>query len=217
MGSLPIKGLPRTHHLRLSQLEKSHASITPEGTEFHIGKIEMVANTGTYLDSPFHRFTDFADLSQLNLEQTAHLEGVLVRIPAEHERVIDATHTSSGLDVRGKAVLVHTGWSRHWNTNRYFEDHPFLTAEAARIFSRTLAQTLVGIDSYNIDDTDDGVPPGTYHFTRREHLDRRTHAWPGTDSRSVIRSVSTRYQSRSRTLAHFQCGLSRWLNKERSP
>jgi kynurenine formamidase len=120
-----------------------------DGSSFHIGRIDMVANTGTYLDCPFHRYADGADLAALELEQLAGLEGVLVRQP--DRMTIDAADLA-GVDVRGKAVLFHTGWDRHWRTEAYFENHPFLTGEAAQLLVEGGAK-LVGIDSHNIDDT----------------------------------------------------------------
>jgi kynurenine formamidase len=155
-GLITYKGLPAPIICDFLSREDSRQHYA-EGTEFHIGKIEMVANTGTYLDSPFHRFADGADLSQLDLAQMAHLEGVLVRIPPTNGRAINAAHFA-GRDVRGKAVLVHTGWARHWITDQYFEGHPFLTADAAAALNEGGA-ALVGIDSYNIDDTNDGYRP----------------------------------------------------------
>ena len=135
------------------------------GTEFHIGKIEMVANTGTYLDSPFHRYADGKDLSQLPLESVADLDAIVVRAPDESGRSIDAG-AFRGLDLRGKAVLVHTGWSRHWRTDQYFEGHSFLTAEAAALL-RDEGAALVGIDSLNIDDNSSGERP--VHSTLLRH------------------------------------------------
>ena len=155
-GLITYKGLPAPIICDFLTREESRQHYAGD-TAFHIGKIEMVANTGTYLDSPFHRFADGADLSQLDLAQMAHLEGVLVRIPSAEERAIDATHFV-GLDVRGKAVLVHTGWAQHWKSDQYFEGHPFLTADAAN-FLKEGGAALVGIDSYNIDDTNDGYRP----------------------------------------------------------
>jgi arylformamidase len=154
-GVITYKGLPAPIICDYLSREESRTRYA-EGTEFHIGKIEMVANTGTYLDSPFHRYADGRDLSQLDLEQLAHLEGVLIRIdPAQ--RVIDAS-CFAGIDVRGKAVLVHTGWSRHWKTDQYFEGHPFLTEDAA-VHLRDAGAALVGIDSLNIDNTSTGHRP----------------------------------------------------------
>ncbi|HLF20774.1 MAG TPA: cyclase family protein [Bacteroidota bacterium] len=125
------------------------------GTEFQIGKIEMVANTGTYVDAPFHRFADGKDLSQLDLSSLADLEGLVVL--AQNTRSIDFERFR-GLDLAGKAVLVHTGWDRHWRTDQYFEGHPFLTRRAAQYLADSNVK-LVGIDSLNIDDTNDGTRP----------------------------------------------------------
>lgn len=126
------------------------------GTEFHIGKIEMVSNTGTYVDSPFHRYPDGKDLSELPLSKLANLEGIVIRASAHH-RSLDASFFQE-VNVAGKAVLVHTGWSRNWNSDSYFDGHPFLTEDAA-IYLRKAGAFLVGIDSLNIDDTADGRRP----------------------------------------------------------
>lgn len=128
-----------------------------EGTEFNIGKIEMVANTGTYLDSPYHRFREGADLSELELASLADLEGLVVRTMQRASRAIGVEWFEER-PVEGKAVLVHTGWDRHWRTDQYFEGHPFLTKDAAEHLAERGAK-LVGIDSLNIDDTDDGARP----------------------------------------------------------
>jgi len=122
-----------------------------DGSSFQIGRIDMVANTGTYLDSPFHRYADGIDLADLSLSSLAGLPGLVVRRPWENEIETDATHFE-GLDVRGKAVLVHSGWDRHWRTQRYGMNHSFLTAAAADWLIENGAM-LVGIDSNNIDDT----------------------------------------------------------------
>ena len=128
-----------------------------EGTEFHIGKIEMVANTGTYLDSPFHRYADGADLSQLSLSSIANIEGVVIRADDLVRQAIEAS-VFRNVDVRDKAVLVHTGWDMYWGTEQYFVGHPFLTGEAARFLADSGAK-LVGIDSLNIDDILDTARP----------------------------------------------------------
>jgi kynurenine formamidase len=151
-GMITYKGLPAPIICDFLSREASRAIYAP-GAEFHIGKIEMVANTGTYLDSPFHRFADGADLSQLPLTSLADLDAVVVRVPPENGRAIDAT-CFQGLELRDKAVLVETGWSRHWRTDQYFEGHNYLTEDAARYLAEAGAR-LVGIDSYNIDDTAD--------------------------------------------------------------
>ncbi|MEQ9569051.1 MAG: cyclase family protein, partial [Longimicrobiales bacterium] len=127
-----------------------------EGTEFHIGEIRMVSNTGTYIDTPFHRFPEGIDLADLPLSSVAALEGILVSV-ADGRRVVDVD-VFRHVDVSGKAVLVETGWDRHWGTDRYFENHPYLTGAAAEYLVASGA-SLVGIDSLNIDDTDDPLRP----------------------------------------------------------
>ena len=122
-----------------------------DGSSFQIGRIDMIANTGTYLDAPFHRYEDGADLAGIHLEQMAALPGRVVRQPWENGLAV-GIGKFQGLDVAGKAVLVHTGWDRHWGSEAYFDDHPFLTAEAAAWLVDQGAR-LVGIDSHNIDDT----------------------------------------------------------------
>jgi kynurenine formamidase len=127
------------------------------GVEFQIGKIEMVANTGTYLDSPFHRYAEGKDLSELPLDSLADLDAVVIRIPPGSPRAITQT-AFQGFDLAGKAVLIHTGWDVHWRTTRYLSGHPFLTGEAAGLLLDRRVR-LVGIDSLNIDDTDDTARP----------------------------------------------------------
>ncbi|TRW14165.1 cyclase family protein [Glacieibacterium frigidum] len=122
-----------------------------DGSSFQIGRIDMVANTGTYIDSPFHRFADGTDLAGLDLSRLAGVPAVVVRQSFETGLAVDVA-AFEGLDCRGRAVLVHTGWDRHWRTEAYFENHPFLTAAAARWLVEAGA-TIVGIDSHNIDDT----------------------------------------------------------------
>ncbi len=128
-----------------------------EGTEFQIGKMELVGNTGTYLDSPFHRYAGGKDLSELPLERLANLDAIVIRAAASPRLAISSA-TFRGLDVRGKAVLVQTGWSRHWRTPEYFAGAPFLTEDAARLL-RDEGAALVGIDSLNIDSIDDRYRP----------------------------------------------------------
>ncbi|MGA3024900.1 MAG: cyclase family protein [Bryobacteraceae bacterium] len=136
--------------------EQSRSHYAP-GTEFQIGRIDLVGNTGTYVDAPFHRFAHGKDLSQLPLSSLANLTAVVVRVPPHAGRAIAAA-SFAGLDVRGKAVLVHTGWSRHWRTRQYFEGHPFLTEDAALLL-RDEGAALAGIDSLNIDSIDDPRRP----------------------------------------------------------
>lgn len=154
-GMITYKGLPAPVICDFLSREASREHYAP-GVEFHIGRIDMVANTGTYVDAPFHRYPDGHDLSELPLSSLANLEAVVVRIPPNGRAITAAAFER--LDVTGKAVLVHTGWSRHWRSDGYFEGHPFLTGDAAELLRRRGA-ALVGIDSYNIDDTADGGRP----------------------------------------------------------
>ena len=149
-GMTTYKGLPGPHICDFWERE-STAGNYDDGSTFQISRIDMVANTGTYLDAPFHRYADGKDLSELDLRSLADLPALVVRNPFENGRATDAGHFK-GLDVRGKAVLVHTGWDRHWGTHAYFEDSSFLTAAAADWLAENGA-ALVGIDSHNIDDT----------------------------------------------------------------
>jgi len=154
-GMITYKGLPAPIICDYLSREASREHYAP-GTEFNIGKIEMVANTGTYVDSPFHRFADGLDLSELPLESLVNLDGIIIHA-LETGRAISAK-TFAGFEIQGKAVLIHTGWSRHWRTDQYFEGHPFLTQEAAEFLAGAGA-AIVGIDTYNIDDTNDGTRP----------------------------------------------------------
>src|SRR4030088_3360510 len=124
-GLITYKGLPAPVICDFLSREQSKKHYAP-GTEFQIGKIEMVANTGTYLDSPFHRFEDGQDLSQLELTSLADLNGACVR--HDHKGGIEIGPSAfADLDVKGKAVLLNTGWDANWRTDQYFEGHPFLT------------------------------------------------------------------------------------------
>jgi len=149
-GMTTYKGLPGPHICDFWTREESAANYD-DGSSFQIGKIDMVANTGTYVDSPFHRYADGKDLSELALESLAELDGILVRRPFENGLAVDAD-AFEGLEVRGKAVLVATGWDQHWRTDAYFTNHPFLTEPAASALVEGGA-AFVGIDSHNIDDT----------------------------------------------------------------
>lgn len=154
-GMITYKGLPAPaiqDHLTFEESKKIYA----EGTVFCIKKIEMVANTGTYMDSPFHRYPDGIDLAQLPLSSIADLQGMTITV-SPPTRSIDQD-SFEGINIEGKAVLVCTGWSRHWRTDQYFEGHPYLTSTAAEYLVQNRA-ALVGIDSFNIDDTADRSRP----------------------------------------------------------
>ena len=149
-GMTTYPGLPAPHICDFWTREGSAANYD-DGSSFQIGRIDMVANTGTYLDSPFHRYAEGRDLADLRLSSLADLPAIVVRQPWEDGIAVDAP-AFQGLDLRGKAVLIRTGWDRHWRTERYGENHPFLTAAAAGWLIENGA-ALVGIDSNNIDDT----------------------------------------------------------------
>jgi len=148
------KGMPGPVITDYRSRESSKEFYAP-GTEFHIGRIEMVANTGTYVDAPFHRFPKGKDLSELPLDALADLPGV--RITADRDRAVDV-EALKGRELAGGAVLVHTGWSRYWLSEHYFEAPPFLTTEAAEFLAES-GVALVGIDSMNIDDIHDKSRP----------------------------------------------------------
>jgi kynurenine formamidase len=155
-GMLTYEGLPAPHVCDYLSREASRKLYSP-GTEFQIGRIEMVANTGTYVDSPFHRYADGKDLSELPLTSLANLDCLIARIETTGSRAIDDLPLAAA-DVRGKAVLVHSGWARHWRTESYFEGFPYLTGRLAQ-WLRDAGAVLVGIDSHNIDSTDTGERP----------------------------------------------------------
>ena len=153
-GMITYKGLPAPVISDFLTREDSRTHYDPE-TEFHIAKIDMVANTGTYLDSPFHRYARGKDLAQLDLQTVANVDGIVVRCST---RVI-GDEVLAGVDVKEKAVLFHTGWDAHWRTETYWNgEHPFLTDSAATYLAKGGA-AIVGIDSYNIDSILDGKRP----------------------------------------------------------
>ena len=149
-GLITYKGLPAPIICDYLSRDDSR-QFYEAGTEFQIGKIEMVTNTGTYLDCPFHRFADGDDLSQVGLDAFTDLEGVVIRVPHAETLTITPAHLQ-GHEIRNRAVLIHTGWDEHWNTDTYYTNHPHLSAEAAA-YLRDCTVKLVGIDSHNIDDT----------------------------------------------------------------
>ena len=155
-GLVTYKGLPAPIICDYLSREASRQIYAP-GTEFQIGRIEMVSNTGTYIDCPFHRYAQGKDLSQVHIDAMTDLDALVVRALGHTSRAI-GTDSFRNREICGRAVLVHTGWDRHWNTDQYFEGHPFLTAEAA-LYLRDCGAKLVGIDSFNIDDTADKSRP----------------------------------------------------------
>ncbi len=163
-GLVTYPGLPPariTDHLTREESRGHYA----EGVEFHIGAIEMVANTGTYLDVPAHRFEGAMGLEELPLDRVADVPGVCVDVTGGP---VDARHVPA--DVAGKAVLFHTGWSRHWATPEYGRPgHPYVTEAAVRELVAGGA-AIVGIDSVNIDDTSGGWRPAHSELLARDIL-----------------------------------------------
>jgi kynurenine formamidase len=156
-GMITYPGLPGPEIGAYRTREESRASYAP-GTEFHLGRISMVANTGTYLDTAFHRFADGADLAALPLSASVDLDGLVVRVTGAADRAVDRPALLPH-DVRGRAVLIHTGWDEHWGTERYgAAEHPYLTRSGAEWLVEQGA-ALVGIDSVNIDDIADTTRP----------------------------------------------------------
>jgi arylformamidase len=155
-GTVTHRGLPPPVICDYLSREASRSRYAA-GTEFHIARIEMVANTGTYVDCPFHRFADGQDFTQIALDRFADLEAIVVRTDHGRSPAIGAD-AFRRLALRGRAVLVHTGWDRHWGSEAYIGEHPFLTEDAA-IYLRDSGATLVGIDSMNIDDTRGNTRP----------------------------------------------------------
>lgn len=152
-GLVTYPGLPApviTPHLTR---EASRAVYAP-GTEFAMDIITMIGNTGTYLDSPYHRYADGGDLASLDLATLVNLRAEVVHVADATERGVPAS-VFYDRDVRGAAVLVHTGWDRHFGTPGYLKGAPFLTSDAVSYLVDQGA-ALVGIDSPNIDDTESG-------------------------------------------------------------
>ncbi len=149
-GLITYKGLPAPIICDYLSRENSK-KYYEEGTQFQIGKIEMVSNTGTYIDCPFHRFENGKDLSEVSLESFVDIEALVIRVSHSEVKEITAAHLKNH-NVKNKAVLIHTGWDEYWNTENYYEDNPYLTKGAAE-YLRDAGVKLVGIDSHNIDDT----------------------------------------------------------------
>lgn len=155
-GTITYPGLPGPvveDHLTRDKSERSYSP----GVRFHIGRISMVANTGTYLDTPFHRFDDGHDLAAVPLDDIAGLRGVVIDAGRDASGRVDPA-LFDGHDFEGAAVLVRTGWDRHWGTPAYADGHPWIDGETAERLVVSGAR-LAGIDSLNIDATDDGRRP----------------------------------------------------------
>jgi kynurenine formamidase len=157
-GMTTYPGLPApviAEHLARAASQERYAP----GTTFSIGRIDLVGNTGTYVDAPFHRFAGGADLAALPLAQLAGAAGLLIEAARSDASPAIGAEAFAGQPLAGRAVLIFTGWDRHWRTPEYGSGrHPFLTAAAAALLADA-SPAVVGIDSLNIDDTADGARP----------------------------------------------------------
>lgn len=153
-GTVTYPGLPAPLVTDFLSREASREHYA-EGTTFHIARIEMVANTGTYVDAPFHRYEEGVDLAGLPLDRLADVEGLVVDLTGRSLSMA----ALEGIDVAGRAVLIRTGWSLHFGTVAYGAgEHPFVARDAAAALAARGAR-IVGIDSLNIDDTTDRSRP----------------------------------------------------------
>lgn len=152
-GMITYPGLPAPEITAHMTREDSRSMYAP-GTEFEIDRINMIGNTGTYLDSPYHRYEGGADLAALPLSSLADLPAVIIRTAGNGARAVDVA-TLAAHQVAGTAVLLHTGGDQHWGTPAYADDAPYLTEAGARWLVEQGA-VLVGIDAVNIDDTSTG-------------------------------------------------------------
>jgi len=148
-GIITYKGLPAP--IICDYLSREESKKYYDGASFHIGKIEMVGNTGTYIDCPFHRYQDGKDFSQELLTKFVNLSAVVISVPFRDALEIKKKHIE-GIDIHNKAVLFYTGWDQFWNTEDYFENHPYLSEEAA-MYLKDQKALLAGIDSKNIDNS----------------------------------------------------------------
>lgn len=155
-GLITHKGLPGPKISDFLTFEQSRSRYAA-GVEFHIGRIEMVASTGTYIDAPYHRYPDGPDVSELDLAQTAGLPGLVVDHDPSRSKEI-GPDLFRGLTLKGRAVLVRTGLSVHFGRPAYSEDPPFLTREAAELLVESEV-ALLGVDFMNVDDTRDPDRP----------------------------------------------------------
>ncbi|MBK6390791.1 MAG: cyclase family protein [Saprospiraceae bacterium] len=153
---ISYKGLPAPlicDYLSRAESKKYYS----EGTSFQIGRIDMVGNTGTYIDCPFHRYENGKDLSEVLLTRFVDLPAVKIHVPYSAGLKVDLHHFEQ-INVKNKAVLIQTDWSDHWMTDGYYHDHPYLATDAAA-YLVDQGVLLVGIDSHNIDDTRSNARP----------------------------------------------------------
>jgi kynurenine formamidase len=154
-GMMAYPGLPRPKIGAFLDHQASRARYNDQA-EFYLGKVEMVCNLGTYLDSPFHRYRDGNDLSQVPLESVARIPGIVLdaHVPPDRSITIDARDS----ELEGRAVLIRTEWDKRWGTESYWEPGPYLSEKSIDLLIRSKA-TLVGVDFWNVDNTADFVRP----------------------------------------------------------
>ncbi|HET8624589.1 MAG TPA: cyclase family protein [Gemmatimonadales bacterium] len=155
-GMTTYPGLPAPLICDYLSREASRSRYTG-GATFQIGRIDMVSNTGTYLDTPFHRYEDGIDLAGLPLESVAGLPALRLTFFPGPDRAITRARLDRAIgtrEIRGVAVLLHTGWDAHWRSERYGSPNPFLSSDGAELLLERGA-ALAGIDSVNIDDMQD--------------------------------------------------------------
>ena len=148
-GLITYKGLPAP--IICDYLSREDSRSHYDGETFHIGRVDMVVNTGTYIDCPFHRYADGKQFTDINLERLVNIPAAMVRKHHSESKEVGLADIEN-LSVEGKAVLINTGWDEYWEQDTYFEFNPYLSLEAAE-FLRDQGAVLVGIDSLNIDDT----------------------------------------------------------------
>jgi arylformamidase len=155
-GMTTVPGLPAPVIDEFLTRKASRERYAP-GTEFSIGRITMVANTATYLDTPFHRYAEGHDLAGLPLQRVVGLDGLVVDLPTGTRSF--SADLFEGLDLHGRAVLLRTSWDRHWGTDEYGNgEHPYLD-KACAVALVAAGVALVGIDGQNIDSTADPSRP----------------------------------------------------------
>lgn len=154
-GMVAYPGLPRPSIGAFLDHNASRSQYADKA-EFYLGKVDMVCNVGTYLDSPFHRHSGAADLSQIPLEMVAGLPGIVldVGVPVNRSIAIDASEA----ELHGRAVLIQTGWDQRWGTERYWGLGPYRSEQSVDLLLRSKA-TLVGVDFWNVDNTEDPSRP----------------------------------------------------------
>ena len=154
-GMMAYPGLPRPKIGAFLDHQASRSRYHDQA-EFYLGKVEMVCNLGTYLDSPFHRYRGGADLSQVPLEKVAGIPGIVFDGPVSSDRSIIINAKDS--ELQGRAVLIRTGWDKRWGTESYWEPGPYLSEKSIDLLIRSKA-ILVGVDFWNVDNTADFVRP----------------------------------------------------------